>query len=111
MNRMSSMPMSAHPPLPLPYIVPPCTLATVMALLDNDPAYVEAAELVASPNPARAFYCFAMLCYYKPRLRELVCGERWERFFESFALIVEDHLEFKFTASETLHHFCALLFC
>jgi len=97
-------------PAPPAYIVPPCTARAVSALLGGG-AHDKLAAIVAGPCPARAFYCFAMLCYYCPGLRRMVSGARWERFFGSFHLIVEDHLAFTATARETLHHFCTLLLC
>jgi len=69
------------------------------------------AAAITGPCPARAFYCYAMVCYYCPRLKQLVSGARWERFFASYHLLVEDHLNFAATARETLHHFCTLLLC
>ena len=111
MKRMSMSVMACTPPQPLLYIVPPCSLPAVMRLLDNDSKCLDCAKLVAGGPPARAFYTFAMLCHYKPGLRQLVSGEKWERFFASSALVVADHLAFRFTADEALHHFCALLLC
>ena len=96
---------------PCAYIVPPCTLAALMALLDNRAEYLRLAEIVVGDNAARGFYCFGMLAHYKPRVRQLVSGRRWEKFFASSHLIIADHIQFRLTARETLHHFCCLLFC